>query len=389
LTQAKGSHDILVLEFGRTSSVYFEVLQTGTPVVFSWNQNGKSSTWVGYVNVVSKQSASQAERVLKIICVGTSFVLKAKSARVFKNSTVSEAAEQIAKQFNFKFVGDPTTRRFESLSVAGQSYWEWLQEQATRIGYVVLVRNGVMFFRPVDKLIDTFMSNSAVLVSAPPSTPSDRQVFDRTLDSFTVLNGDYLDHDSIMQRSSRVTAGVNPVTGALTGSRATPNNQRRPFRRNQSGSLFSDFSDEVVHTSLSAKQAAAEEARARKFSVVAQVIGQGDPHMFPYSTVLIEGTGVETDGYWVTSSVTHKLSLTGTYQMESRVLSDGLGKTTTTPFRRADGNVYGTVNLNLPVLGLLDPKSSSRSSVRLVRKVPILVESQQGFIKLGTIWSGR
>jgi phage protein D len=326
---------------------------------------------------------------MKVICVGTSFLLKAKSTKVFKNVTVSEAAEQIAKSFRLKFVGEPTTRRFDSLSVAGQSYWEWLQEQAARIGYVMLVRNGIMYFRPADKLIDTFMDNSPILALEPPGPASDRRLWDRTLDSFNVLNGDYLDNDLLPQRTSRVTAGVNPITGAVTGSRKAPNNQQRPLRQNESGALFSGFSEEVVHTSLSAKQAAAEEARTRKFSIVAQVVGQGDPYMHPYSTVLVQGTGVETDGYWVVASVTHKLNLRGAYQMESRVMADGLGQTLTSPFRRADGSAAGKVNLDRNIMGLLDSKFDSNTPVKLIKKAPIIVESQQGFIKLGTIWSGR
>jgi phage protein D len=389
LIQEKGSHDILTLEYSRASSLFLEVLQTGTPVAFSWNQNGRTGYWVGYVNVVSKQSASQGERLMKVICVGTSFLLKAKSTKVFKNVTVSEAAEQIAKSFRLKFVGEPTTRRFDSLSVAGQSYWEWLQEQAARIGYVMLVRNGIMYFRPADKLIDTFMDNSPILALEPPGPASDRRLWDRTLDSFNVLNGDYLDNDLLPQRTSRVTAGVNPITGAVTGSRKAPNNQQRPLRQNESGALFSGFSEEVVHTSLSAKQAAAEEARTRKFSIVAQVVGQGDPYMHPYSTVLVQGTGVETDGYWVVASVTHKLNLRGAYQMESRVMADGLGQTLTSPFRRADGSAAGKVNLDRNIMGLLDSKFDSNTPVKLIKKAPIIVESQQGFIKLGTIWSGR
>ena len=389
LKQEHGSHDILILEYNRASSLWFEVLKTGTPVVFSWNQNGKISKWAGYVNVVSKQSASQTQRMMRIICVGTSFVLKAKSNRVFKNSTISEAVEKIAKEFNFRFVGSATSRRFESLSLAGQSYWEWMQEQAARIGYVLLVKNGVMYFKPVDKLIDLFISNSAAMVGELPGPASDRSLLDRTLDSFTVLNSDYLEHPLLFNRSTRVTAGVNPITGALLGSQVSPSKQTRPFRQLESNSLFSDFSDEVVHSSVNARQAAVEEARTRKFSLIAEVIGQGDPDIHPYSTVLIEGTGVDTDGYWVTASVTHQLKITGEYQIESRVMSDGLGKTLATPFRRADGSAYGRVNLEAAVVNSLDIRTVKFSGLKLVTKAPITVESQQGFVNLGSIWSGR
>lgn len=389
LKQEKGCHDILTLKFRRTSNLWFEVLKTGTPVIFSWSQNGLVNTWFGYVNVVSKQSASQIEQEMKVVCLGTSYVLKAKSQRVFKNSTITEAAEKIAKESNLRFVSTPTSRRFETLAMTGQSYWEWLQQQASRIGYVCLVKNGVMYFTLVEKLVDTFITNSAVLSGEQTATPSDAKVFDRTLDSFTVLSSDYLDHDSLPQRTARVTSGVNPVTGQIFASSSTPSRHGKALRQKETPTLFSAYSEEVVHSSTSAKRAAYEEARAVRFSTVAEMVGQGDPRIHPYSTVLIKGTGKETDGYWVTASVTHTFFFTGQYSIEGKVMSDGLGKTLTTATRRPDGNPHGTVNLTTAALSSLRSNEATSAPLRLVSRTPIQVESQQGFSQLGTVWSGR
>ena len=389
LKQEKGSHDILTLKFKRPSAFWFQVLKTGTPVVFNWNQNGIVNAWAGYVNVVSKQTASQVEQEFKIVCVGTSYVLKTKSQRVFKNTTITEAVEVIAKEFNFRFVGVPTSRRFETLAIAGQSYWEWLQQQASRIGYTCMVKNGTLYFTPVDNLITRFISNSSVLAAEPVATPSDGKVFDRTLDSFTVLNSDYLDHNLLPQRTARVTSGVNPVTGQVFGASSSPNRHGTALRQKETPTLFSAYSEEVVHSSTSARYAAYEEARAVQFSTVAHVIGQGDPRMHPYSTVLVQGTGTETDGYWVIASVTHTFAFTGQYSIEGRVMSDGLGKTISTAVRKPDGNTHGTVNLTTAALSGLRSNEAAATPLRLISKTPIYVESQQGFSQLGTVWSGR
>lgn len=386
LRQEKGAHDILTLKFQRPSTLWFDVLKTGTPVVFSWNQNGVSNVWFGYVNVVSKQTASQIKQEFSVVCVGTSYLLKAKSQRVFKNSTVTEAAAKIAKQFNFRFVSTPTSRKFETLAMTGQSYWEWLQQQAARIGYVCLVRNGTLYFTTADKLIDLFITNSAVLAADPPGAASDTQLLDRSLDSFTILNSDYLDHDMLTQRTNRVTSGVNPITGQVFGATASPNGQNRPFRENETPAIFSGYSEEVVHSSTAARYAASEEARAVKFSTVAKAVGQGDPRIHPYSTVLVQGTGTQTDGYWVTGSATHLFHFTGEYYLECRLLSDGLGKTVGTSFRRPDGSPNGTVNLTTASLNLL--KFTPPPILRLISRMPVQIESQQGFVKLGSVWSG-
>lgn len=389
LKQEKGCHDILTLEFKRSSSLWFEVLKTGTPVVFSWNQNGEKNTWLGYVSTVVKQSASQREREFKVICLGTSYLLKARSQRTFRNVTVTEAAAQIAKEFGLRFVGTPTSRKFETLAVAGQSYWEWLQQQASRIGYVCVVHNAAMFFTTTDNLINSFISNSAILRGELPGAASDRHVLDRTLDSFTVLNSDYLDHDILPTRTSRVVSGMNPVTGQVLSSKSSPNGHKKPLRSKETPAFFNTYSDEVVHSSTSARHAAYEEARNVQFSTVAHVVGQGDPRIHPYSTVLIEGTGIETDGYWITGSVTHRFKFTGEYTIDCHVLSDGLGKTVSTSLRRPDGSAHGTVNLTAAALNTLKTSTVTPSTVKLTSRTPIRVESQQGFVQMGSIWSGR
>ena len=179
------------------------------------------------------------------------------------------------------------------------------------------------------------------------------------------------------------------MTGQIFGAKSAPNNRGKALREKETPVRLDAYSAEVVHSSTSAKHAAEEEARAVQFSTVAQVIGQGDPRIHPYSTVLVKGTGTETDGYWVIASVTHTFFYTGQYSIEGKVLSDGLGKTIGTPIRRPDGNPYGTVNLTTAALSSLRLRSNTPPVMRLISRSIILVESQQGFSQLGTIWSGR
>ena len=47
LYQEPGKHDILEINFQKSSSAWFRVLKTGTPVTFSWTQGRLKNTWVG------------------------------------------------------------------------------------------------------------------------------------------------------------------------------------------------------------------------------------------------------------------------------------------------------------------------------------------------------
>ena len=388
LHQEASSHDILILEYPKASSLWFEVLKTGTPVVFSWTQDNKGYRWVGYVNIVSKQSAAQKQRTMKVICVGASFVLKQKATRTFKNSTVVEAAEKIAKEFGFSFVGDPGSRRFDALSIAGQSYWEWLQEQAQRIGYGLVVVNCTMYLRPLDKFIDATSFDVPSYTSEMAGPVSGANLYDRTLDSFTVLNGDYVEDGFLTTRTARVSAGVSPATGKLTTHVSSPSDSKKKLRGGTSGTLFTAYSDEVVHTKGSAKSSSLAESQARRFTVPALIIGQGDPGVHPLVTVHVQGTGVDTDGYWVVSKVVHSFRIAGDYQTEMRVHSDGLGGTLPSSLRKTDGHRTNAINLNENVIEALQADKRVFGT-RLISKQPVVVESQQGFLQLGTVWSGR
>lgn len=388
LLQEAYSHDILKLEFFVSSSLWFDVLKTGTPVVFTWKQNGEGRTWVGYVNFVSKQSAAQKKRTMLVVCVGATYVLKQRAARVFKNKTITEAASQIAKEFGFDFIGAPSGRRFETLSMAGESYWEWLQKQAKRIGYGFTAVNCTLIMRPLDSLIDAASATAPVFTLDPVGPSSEMKLFGRTLDSLTVLNGEFVETADTFFKTKKVTAGVNPITSGITGSTKNPAVLGKNLRQGVSPALFTDFSDEVVHSKLTANKAAEGEAQSSRLGIYAETIGQGDYRVAPFSTIFVEGTGTSTDGYWVVITATHSFKLTGEYTLVTQVRSDGLGAAAPNPLRRTDGGRLATVNLNEKVLNMLKTTAKSWGSARLVTKQPVMVESQQGFVRLGSVWRG-
>ena len=165
LHQKQYSHDILIMNFSETSSLWFESLTTGVPIKFSWEQGGHSADWYGYVSFVSKQVEKQRVQEMEVHCVGSSFPLKEKATRVFTNCTVPEAARIVAEEHGFHFIGDVDARRFSQLTMSGHSYWEWLQEQAKRIGFVLVVEGMNMYFREIDSFVDQQITSVPVLAT--------------------------------------------------------------------------------------------------------------------------------------------------------------------------------------------------------------------------------
>ena len=133
LYQKEYSHDVLVLEYPSESTLWFESLHTGLPIQFSWNQDTLSKSWIGYVSTVSKGNSPQRMNSMTIVCVGSSFPLKARVAKVFKDYSIPQAVEEIVTGYGFNFIGENSDQKFSQLTIAGLTYWEWIVEQAKRI----------------------------------------------------------------------------------------------------------------------------------------------------------------------------------------------------------------------------------------------------------------
>lgn len=414
LTQKQKRHDVMVLDYFGTSLKNARLLKTGIPVKFSWKQGSRKMEWLGYVSSVSRKSGAQKSKPMKVYCVGSSFVLKQRKTKTYRNKTIPEVAAKIAKQNKLKFIGENHSRRFPQLTISGHTQWEWLHEQANRIGYAMYVQGTNLVFRPIDKLIDEFSSDAPMYQMWDPSVPRQGAQVDRTLDSITVMVGENIE-GSGSDRSSKQVGGVNPVTSKSFTAKKSPTSTGSKVRKTTSATLFDDFnSEQVANTKLDAKEAAEGAAHLARFNLPAQATGQGDPRVHPYKVVYVEGTGEQTDGFWLVNESTHKFSYSGTYSIELSISIDGTEQNIKSPKRNGDRPAGGQINLkqlmatqssfslednsytlNLgTVLGTRSvgagqgtPSAGASRTSRLVMRTPLLTQvNNQGFSRTPTIW---
>jgi phage protein D len=385
LVQKQYHHDILVAEFPTVSPLWFSVVKTGVPVEFNWTQNGLSKTWVGYVSFVSKEMSVATQQLMMVHCISASFPLKEKKTEVFYNKTIPEVASSIANQFGLNFIGENHSRRFDQLTITGKSYWEWLHEQAKRIGYAMVCDNTDLIFRPIDKLIDYSTSNIPVLDYSFPVTPTNTQYIDRTLDSIKVLSGEHIEGGEF-SRTVKHVSGVDPISGKVYSSSQSPDSVGTNLRETASDVLFNEFiSNEVAHSPVEVGAVTDGHANMSRFNTPAKIMCQGDPRMRPYSAVYVSGTGDSTDGHWIIQEVTHTFHIIGDYEAEVLAVTDGTGNNKITPARRDGINYIGKIN----------PQGFTNNTVKTVHKPsipkltvksPMLNQSTQGFKRTPAKW---
>lgn len=346
LIQKQYKHDVLVLNYGNIYDPVFLAMQTGAPIKFEWQQGSKKKTWLGYVHSVTRQHSSQRHRPMQVRCVGASFVLKKKQNRVFKNATIPEVAAKIAKENGLRFVVDAHPRRFRQISINGTSYWEWLQENAKSIGYVVYIDDATLFLRRADRVIDASSSVAPVLQLWSNMAPKNEFTPDRTLDSFNLLHTEY-DETGDVTRTTKTVAGVNPVTGKGFSKKTSPKKTGKKLRKQVNDVLFDEHQTRTVASDqLSAGYAANGLAQLARFNMPAKIGGQGDPQIVPFGLVNISGTSTATDGFWLVKEAHHHFTTTGEYQVNAVVLSDGLGGNNATGVRKDSSEFVGRINID-------------------------------------------
>jgi hypothetical protein len=384
LKQAQGAHDVLSLEFPTVSARWFNTLNTGVPVLFTWKQGGLSKYWYGYVSHVSKEVSPQRQNYLKVVCVASSYVLKERATRVFTNTTVTDAIKTIAKEFNFKSVITDHGRVFEQLTMAGHSYWEWIQEAAKKIGYVAYVDELTLHFRPIDKIIDAGIKACPILSMHHATSRFNNHVFDSTLDYIHILKGEHIESASALKSNKKV-AGINPFTGQTFSSKVNPLDVGTNLRSTQSDPLFDEYRyDNVVDSDTAADYSAQASAELGRFNLPADIKGQGDPRLRPYSSFYVDRSGEQTDGFWLVKSITHIFGRTGEYQMEMKALTDGTKSTPPESYRP----------LTASLVGVIDPQdlinngrlSLGPESVVLDGLGQVFNETSQNFVQTNTRW---
>ena len=325
LRQSAGHHDVLLLQYHNNRGNYFEQLKTGVPVKLTWSQGPRTRVWYGYVSVTTSIKAGQKIRPTKVFCIGGSFLLKDSKPRIFHNHTIPEVASLLAKESGLRFVGENHSTRWEQISISGGSYWQWLQDNAKKIGYACYVDNTDLVFRPIDKLIHQEASNLPIMQYWNIPLKSTNNALDRTLDSLEVLSGEYVE-DTESVRSVKQVGGMDPITGQECLVRKSPAEVGQHLRSEISGVLFDEHADEYVATSPAYARTAVEgHAHLARFNLPAKIVGQGDPRIRPHSLVYIDGTGPQTDGAWLVRSVVHGMNRGGEYSVQIMAATDGLG----------------------------------------------------------------
>lgn len=389
LIQKMYAHDILLLEYPALSATYLKVLATEVPVQLTWTQGKRTATWVGYVTAVTQESAAQTSQAMIVRCMGPSWELKNSQQQIWTNKTIPEVGNEIAKKFNFSYITEKSKSsvRFPSITFPGGSYWEWLVEHAKLIGYGISVVGTRIYFLPFKSFLNGNSTDVPILQMWKNDVPNGVSVLDRTLIQFKAEKGEFWE-GSEASRSQKVIQGIDPTTGKQFKKTVDPKRSAGALRKNTNDTLFSENLVGTLATNPKIAAARAEGAALlAQFSSPASARAQGDPRFKPFYPVYVEGTGAETDGYWMIADVTHELHIQGEYTATLRLLTDGVGVSAKNSVRQPTASVVGQVNLQEAAKYNKNRLTASPQKASVLKiKAPIIKQSNQGGNRTDTKW---
>jgi hypothetical protein len=274
--------------------------------------------------------------------------------------------------------------------MAGHSYWEWLQEQAKRIGFSLVIDGTNMYFREIDSIINQQITSIPKFSTGNPISLTGTEFNDRTLDSFRVLKGDYIESTE-NTRTIKNSGGVDPVTMLPFTAEQSPGELKDDLRPKVGDVLFKEFRADQVSNSLQHNESAAQStAKMARFNIPARIVGQGDPRVKPYAPILVVGTGTLTDGYWIVREATHLWQKFGQYDVTMTVVTDGLGKNVDAGFRSSKDAGLSTVNIQ-EVMSRVGQSArvTGKKTTQLDRFSQEVFLGSQGFAKTPARWSSK
>lgn len=317
LHHAEFQHSVLTVDVP-TFSVDAKRYQTGVPVLLTWGHHPAfPSYWYGYVShtkpIYSAAKVDpQTREMRQIVCIGASFWMKNGAYLGFRDANVTTLARAIAEQFRLDTSQiQQHTRVFASLNQSGRSYWAFLVELATKVGFTVYCHGTTLYFH------DRLSAVSKTTSSMPWFSPTDGSLgkFQSLIGAVTPDGGDLVD---------RYAYGVQAETGQPVLGQFKAQEQRPLLGSSPMTAVLQRGAADVQAGSLAeAQDTLGALAQQNQLPVVAEIEVTGTTLLRVGSAAYLRDLDLTNSGIWYVMSTVHTITGDG-MTAKARVGRDAL-----------------------------------------------------------------
>ncbi len=304
---ASNQHDYLVVELVGVPSSYVSNYVDKPIVVYVKINGGKSYNFYGYITQIEGTSSTNEGtvngspfQIIKLICLGSSHLLRSNNTLVWENVTLENIVSDIAKDFRLGYSLPKDDYVFKRIIQSEESLWKLLVKACDQLGYEITLTNAHIHIWDRNKAL-----------ARQPSYNILRGVKIKR-NNYSPLPGDIVNIETTLG-----TADVSQQAGDKTVSYI---DERGLYVTVDSAQLTTDdgfgtplesrfYNKLTVNVDSFEKATRYIQSKIKKaYPYIADALVFGDPSIVPGGVVKVEGYGGDFDGYWYVTSVTHTLS---------------------------------------------------------------------------------
>jgi len=303
----ENQHDYMVVELVGIPSSYVSNYVDKPIVVYVRINGGKSYNFYGYVTQIEGTSSTNEGtvnnspfQIIKLICLGSSHLLRSNNTLVWENVTLENIVSDIANDFRLGYSMPVDNYVFKRLVQSEESLWKLLVKACDQLGYSITLTNSHIHIWDKNKAL-----------AHQPSYTILRGIKVKK-ENYRPLPGDIINLESTLG-----TADVRQQSGNKTISYIDEQNVFVTVDSSQLSetSGFGNPTKSRFYNKLSASVDSFEKATRyleskikNSYPYTADALVYGDPSIVPGGVVKVDGYGGDFDGYWYVCAVTHTLS---------------------------------------------------------------------------------
>lgn len=270
-------------------------IRPGSPMVIVLDKKELA----GYVHDV-KSFKDNNKNFTEVGFIGASYVMRQSSQTLYKNVSASTVAEKIARKYGFAYKVEPHPRIYKQIAQAGLTDWQLLVKLAKQCGYFVRAESTTLYFQPVLKEVDEFITETPIFAKVDAGFKSRTPLY-----SFVPIIGETLGHSGA-DKSATAVAGVDPETGQYF--KYTKPKRSNATRKISQPELFDRFATSIVAPSYETAKFEADSVDERsKFAYIAEAEILGTSRVRPGGPVFLQNIGSKYSGYWTVLEVNHEV----------------------------------------------------------------------------------
>ena len=314
---ARYEHEMVDIYFGDWGTPYESII-TGTPVSVTMAGVGSTRTMNGYIHHVTPD-LSPAKNYVKVTVIGSSYVFKQQSQKVWVDATADQIVADIANSHNFSYIATPTERVYDQVSQAGMSDWELLVKLAKQNGYSLKANNTTIIFQPLTQEFTDMRQQAALYTMSGLDTKL------TGIYSFKPLIGESIPFTD----AKKTTVAVGGVDRASSVDHVNTNQKTIQTTRSKSTApTFDSYHTTVVAPTYKIAKYESDAADERnRYAYRGEVVIPGNPTLLPDAPIYLDGLGNTYSGYWTVLSVENYVNKE-VYTTTLEVGTDSLGLAT-------------------------------------------------------------